>query len=67
MCLILKPKQYHNDSAVRYIRTLFFAILLFSLRFSPLENQENSNLMPKIAFTIVVPFRDENENLPLLF
>jgi glycosyltransferase involved in cell wall biosynthesis len=22
--------------------------------------------MPKIAFTIVVPFRDENENLPLL-
>jgi hypothetical protein len=66
MCLILKPKQYHNDSSVRYIRTLFFAILLFSLRFS-IRKSRNSNLMPKIAFTIVVPFRDENENLPLLF
>ncbi|MFT5254391.1 MAG: cellulose synthase/poly-beta-1,6-N-acetylglucosamine synthase-like glycosyltransferase [Flavobacteriales bacterium] len=44
----------------------FFAILLLVYGFHQLENQENSNLTPKIAFTIIVPFREENENLPLL-
>jgi hypothetical protein len=38
--LNLKPKQYHNDSAVHYIRTLFFAILLFLVYGFQLENQE---------------------------
>jgi hypothetical protein len=53
MCLILKPKQYHNDSAVRYIRSLYFLLFCFLVYgFHRLENQENSNLMPKIAFTI---------------
>jgi preprotein translocase subunit YajC len=46
---------------------LYFLLFYFLVYgFHRLENQENSNLMPKIAFTIVVPFRDENENLPLL-
>lgn len=41
-------------------------ILLLVLGFYRLKNYENNDLNPQTAFTIIVPFRDEAHNLPVL-
>jgi len=49
------------------ILSIYFAtILLLIYGFSKIKNFNSIGLKPKTAFTIVVPFRDEAENLPLL-
>lgn len=41
-------------------------ILLFIYGFTKVKTYNSINLKPKTAFTIIVPFRNEAENLPLL-
>lgn len=49
------------------ILSIYFAtILLLIYGFSKIKNFNSVGLTPKTAFTIVVPFRNEAENLPLL-
>ena len=49
------------------ILSIYFAtILLLIYGFSKVKAFDDLNLKPKTAFTIVVPFRNEAENLPLL-
>lgn len=44
----------------------FIAILLLIYGFTKVENYDTIGLKPKTTFTIVVPFRNEAENLPVL-
>lgn len=55
------------------ILVLHIIILLYSITivwliygFSKVKSFESSGLLPKTKFTIIVPFRDEAKNLPLL-
>jgi len=50
-----------------FILSIYFvAILLLIYGFAKVENYDTIDLKPKTTFTIVVPFRNEAENLPLL-
>ncbi len=53
---------------VLFLVVLIYAITIASLRygFSKVNSFEYVGLLPKIKFTIIVPFRDEAENLPNL-
>ena len=44
----------------------FLIICAFIIGFERLKNIENKNTTPKNTFTIVIPFRNEAENLPAL-
>ncbi len=46
------------------IYILSIALLIYG--FSRIKKHQNSNLDPKTSFTIIVPFRNEEENLPNL-
>jgi len=49
------------------ILTFYFtSILGLSYGFTKIKNYEEIGLKPKTAFTIIVPFRDEANNLPIL-
>lgn len=49
------------------ILSIYFAtILLLIYGFSKIKNFNSIGLKPKTAFTIIVPFRNEAENLPVL-
>ncbi|MEO8254497.1 MAG: glycosyltransferase [Flavobacterium sp.] len=49
------------------ILSLYFAaILLLIYGFSKVKNYNATDLKPKTSFTIIVPFRNEAENLPIL-
>jgi cellulose synthase/poly-beta-1,6-N-acetylglucosamine synthase-like glycosyltransferase len=50
--------------SVILIYVLFIGLLIYG--FSKVKSFENSGLSPKTKFTIIVPFRDEAENLPNL-
>ena len=53
--------------AVAIISIFYFTIIwAFIIGFETLKNTENKNSTPKITFSIVVPFRNEFENLPVL-
>ena len=50
-----------------FILSIYFvAILLLIYGFTKVENYDTIGLKPKTTFTIVVPFRNEAENLPVL-
>jgi len=50
-----------------FILSIYFvAILLLIYGFAKVENYDTIGLKPKTTFTIVVPFRNEAENLPVL-
>ncbi|WP_456376101.1 glycosyltransferase family 2 protein [Lutibacter sp.] len=50
------------------IAILYFVLIItFIIGFNAVENIENKNSTPKNTFSIVIPFRDEAENLPKLF
>ncbi|MFV8364362.1 glycosyltransferase family 2 protein [Flavobacterium sp. ZT3P35] len=42
------------------------AILVLIYGFTKVNTTESNGLTPKTKFSIIIPFRDENENLPLL-
>lgn len=50
--------------SVLLIYVLFIGLLIFG--FTKVDSFENSSVSPKTKFTIIVPFRDESENLPQL-
>jgi len=50
-----------------FILSIYFAaILLLIYGFTKVKNYDTIGLKPKTTFTIVVPFRNETENLPVL-
>lgn len=50
-----------------FILSIYFvAILLLIYGFAKVENYDTIGLKPKTTFTIVVPFRNEADNLPVL-
>jgi cellulose synthase/poly-beta-1,6-N-acetylglucosamine synthase-like glycosyltransferase len=51
-------------SIVCGIYLIAISVLIYG--FTKIKNYTNSGLLPKTAFTIIVPFRDEAENLPNL-
>jgi cellulose synthase/poly-beta-1,6-N-acetylglucosamine synthase-like glycosyltransferase len=50
--------------AILAIYSISIVLLIFG--FSRIKNYQNKDLQPKTSFTIVVPFRNEAENLPNL-
>ena len=53
--------------AVAIILIFYFVIICaFIIGFEALKNIENKNNTPKNTFSIIVPFRNEAENLPIL-
>ena len=53
---------------VLFILLLFYALAIIALiyGFSKVNSFENLDLKPKTKFSIIVPFRNEAENLPHL-
>ena len=53
--------------AVAIISICYFSIIWgFVIGFNAIENVENKNSKPKNTFSIIVPFRNEANNLPIL-
>ncbi len=50
-----------------FILSIYFAVILLLIYgFTKVKSYDVIGLKPKTTFTIVVPFRNEAENLPLL-
>lgn len=51
-----------------YAITLIYCLVIawISYGFTKIKKHQSTGLVPKTRFTIVVPFRDETENLPIL-